>query len=492
MILFVLLILSVGTGKAISELGDRKNGMVIEVTGNQWWWDVRYANDDPRLVLETANEIHIPVGRPVMIRGTSHDVIHSFWVPNLHGKRDLIPSRITTEWIQADHPGEYRGQCAEFCGLQHAHMAIWVIAEPEDKFNAWMKLQLQPSVAPSDPVRQRGEQVFMSHACVFCHAIRGTSAAGQMAPDLTHFGSRKTIAAGTLPNSMGNLGGWITDPQSIKPGNHMATIAVNPDDLQPLVGIRREPEMNPTEQVKPRTEEEARELIELENSWRHPRWHFWMALVHHTPGNRNAVHRHGLHFFAGRWRRSATDALSVSAFQQHVSGAGSLQRDLHYARHDDDVPLRGADDGGHGHLSGAFDAGHQKCRIPAAQRVRILDVPGGRAFPVLGSVHQYRARCGMVLLRPSLRAEFFSREARRLLVPDDHLDRSLGHVRGCGADRDYFQNASAGHDFKPHPALLLVDAGPIFHGHFRYACGDDREFLSPVGPHCGDSFRESG
>ncbi len=234
-ILFVLLVSSVSTGKAISELGNKQNGMVIEVTGNQWWWHVRYLNDDPSLILDTANEIHIPLGRPIMIRGTSNDVIHSFWVPNLHGKRDLIPSRITTEWIQANTPGAYRGQCAEFCGLQHAHMALWVIAEPKEKFNAWMHQQLQPAVSPFDSVKQRGEQVFMNHACVFCHTIRGTTAAGQVAPDLTHVGSRKSIAAGTLPNNKGNLGGWITDPQSIKPGNHMATIAVNSEDLQPLL-----------------------------------------------------------------------------------------------------------------------------------------------------------------------------------------------------------------------------------------------------------------
>jgi cytochrome c oxidase subunit 2 len=235
LILFVLLVLSVSTGKAISELGNKQNGMVIEVTGNQWWWRVRYVNDNPGLILDTANEIHIPVGRPVMIRGMSNDVIHSFWVPNLHGKRDLIPSRITTEWIQADSPGVYRGQCSEFCGLQHAHMALWVIADPKDKFDAWMRQQLQPAVSPSDPTKQRGQQVFMNHACVFCHTIRGTTAAGQVAPDLTHFGSRRSLAAGTLPNTKGNLGGWITDPQSIKPGNHMATIAVNSEDLQPLL-----------------------------------------------------------------------------------------------------------------------------------------------------------------------------------------------------------------------------------------------------------------
>ncbi|MBV9764236.1 MAG: cytochrome c oxidase subunit II [Acidobacteriaceae bacterium] len=232
--LFLLLVSSIVTGKAVSELS-QKNGMVIEVTGNQWWWYVRYQNDDPTKIVVTANEIHIPVGRPVMIRGTSNDVIHSFWVPNLHGKRDLIPSRVTTEWIQADKPGIYRGQCAEFCGLQHALMALWVIAEPQNKFNAWMKEQLEPAADPTDPDKERGQQVFLNNACVFCHAIRGTTAAAEIGPDLTHFGSRRSIAAGTLPNTKGNLGGWISDPQGVKPGNHMATIAVNPNELEPLL-----------------------------------------------------------------------------------------------------------------------------------------------------------------------------------------------------------------------------------------------------------------
>ena len=234
-ILFVLIVASVGTGKAITELSYKKNPLTIEVTGNQWWWQIRYVNDDPTLTVVTANEIHIPVGRPVQIRGLSNDVIHSFWVPNLHGKRDLIPSRTTDEWIEADHPGLYRGQCAEFCGIQHAHMYLWVVAEPQDKFKAWMDAQLQPAVEPSDPERQHGQQVFMNHACIFCHQIRGTTAAGQNAPDLTHFGSRRGIAANTVPNTKGNLAGWILDPQSMKPGNHMASIAVDSTELQPLI-----------------------------------------------------------------------------------------------------------------------------------------------------------------------------------------------------------------------------------------------------------------
>jgi cytochrome c oxidase subunit II len=234
-ILFVLLVASVTTGHNLANLSNKEHGLIIETTGNQWWWQFRYMNDDSNEILVTANEIHIPVGRPVMIRGMSNDVIHSFWAPNLHGKRDLIPSRVTQEWIEADHPGKFRGQCAEYCGLQHAHMAFWVFADPPDKFKQWFDAQLQDAANPTDPDKIRGQQVFLNYACVYCHTIRGTTAAGQNAPDLTHFGSRTTIAAGTLPNTPGNLGGWIVDPQSIKPGNHMATIAVKSEDLQPLI-----------------------------------------------------------------------------------------------------------------------------------------------------------------------------------------------------------------------------------------------------------------
>lgn len=235
LILFGLVIISISVGKTNHNSPNRANSIVVEITGNQWWWQIRYPNDDASRIVVTANELHIPVGRPVMIRGTSNDVIHSFWVPNLQGKRDLIPSRVTTEWIQADRAGRFRGQCAEFCGLAHARMALWVVAEPPEQFEAWMERQLQPAPAPSDQVKHRGQQVFLNNACILCHAIEGTPAAGQVGPDLTHFASRLTIAAGTLPNNKGNLAGWISDPQNIKPGNHMATVPVKADDLQPLL-----------------------------------------------------------------------------------------------------------------------------------------------------------------------------------------------------------------------------------------------------------------
>jgi cytochrome c oxidase subunit 2 len=233
-ILLVLIVMSISTANTATGPG-AKSALTVEVQGNQWWWYIRYLNDDASQIVVTAHEIHIPVGTPVMIRGTSNDVIHSFWVPNLQGKRDLIPSRVTTEQIYADRPGRYRGQCAEFCGLQHAHMAFWVVAEPRDKFEQWMNAQRQPAMQPSSAANERGMQVFLNHACVLCHNITGSTASGQVGPDLTHFGSRLTVAAGTLANNRVNLGRWISDPQTIKPGNHMATVPIPPEDLQPLI-----------------------------------------------------------------------------------------------------------------------------------------------------------------------------------------------------------------------------------------------------------------
>jgi cytochrome c oxidase subunit 2 len=234
-ILLGLIVISVSAGKAISDRAMPANALTIEVTGTQWWWNVRYLNDDPSQVFITANEIHIPVGRPVMIRGASLDVIHSFWVPGLQGKRDLIPSRVTTEWFRADRPGRFRGQCAEFCGLQHAHMALWVVAEDANQFNQWRAKQLENAAAPATPSQEQGQQIFLQKACVLCHTIRGTGAAGSNGPDLTHVASRISIAAGTLPNNRGNLAGWIADPQSIKPGNHMATVPLRAEEMQPLL-----------------------------------------------------------------------------------------------------------------------------------------------------------------------------------------------------------------------------------------------------------------
>jgi cytochrome c oxidase subunit 2 len=212
-----------------------KNAVTIEVTGQQWWWQVRYLDPDPSKIFVTANEIHIPVGQPVTIKLRSTDVIHSFWVPNLVGKKDLIPGHDAVLWLQADKPGVFRGQCAEYCGLQHAHMAFWVVAEPPTRFAAWLNQQRGEAVQPSTSSEQRGQQVFLSSPCIMCHTIQGTPAGATVGPDLTHIASRSYIAAGTLPNTRGQLAGWIVDSQAIKPGNRMPPNSLNPDDLQALL-----------------------------------------------------------------------------------------------------------------------------------------------------------------------------------------------------------------------------------------------------------------
>jgi cytochrome c oxidase subunit 2 len=234
-ILFVFLIASFRAGRAIYTLQD-PNALSIKVTGHQWWWEVQYEDQTASNIFKTANEIHIPVGRPVRIKLSSTDVIHSFWVPNLDGKKDLLPGgHETIIWFRADREGEFYGQCAEFCGHQHAHMRFVVVAESIDKFNAWLEAQRKPSAQASDEAELRGQQVFLSSPCIMCHTIRGTDAHAIVAPDLTHLASRKTIAAGTLPLTRGHLAGWITNSQEIKPGNRMPPVPLSPEDLQALL-----------------------------------------------------------------------------------------------------------------------------------------------------------------------------------------------------------------------------------------------------------------
>ena len=204
----------------------------IDVVGHQWWWEVRYPQG-----FVTANELHVPVGRPVQIRLGADDVIHSFWVPQLQGKMDAIPGRSNTTWLQADRPGEYRGPCAEYCGVQHAHMQLIVVAEPAVAYDAWLEAQRRPAVQPTEPARLRGAQVFARTGCIVCHTIRYGSAevGGKAGPDLTHVASRRTLAAGRLENTRDALAGWIADPQGLKPGNLMPRLDLDADDLRDLV-----------------------------------------------------------------------------------------------------------------------------------------------------------------------------------------------------------------------------------------------------------------
>jgi cytochrome c oxidase subunit 2 len=207
------------------------NAMRVTLTGRQWWWQIEYQGATPSETFSTANELHVPVGRPVSVTLVANDVIHSFWVPNLAGKQDLIPGRTNTITFTAEKAGTYRGQCAEFCGLQHAHMALLVIAESPEKFAQWRAHELSDAAAPAEPERNQGLEVFLRNGCVACHALRGTPASGLRGPDLTHVGARHTIAAGTLPNTRGNLQGWIADPQGIKPGAQMPRLELSAADL---------------------------------------------------------------------------------------------------------------------------------------------------------------------------------------------------------------------------------------------------------------------
>ena len=234
-ILFVFLIESFFIGRGMTAELSRKQGISIELTGHQWWWEVRYLNVDASNIFTTANEIHIPVGVPVSFTLKSTDVIHSFWVPNLSGKKDLIPGKVATIWLQADQPGLYRGQCAEYCGHQHAHMALLVIAEPEQQFEDWTRNQIQSAPAPGSEAQKRGQQVFLSSTCVMCHAIGGTPAGSVFGPNLTHVGSRQTIAAATMTNTRDHLSQWVTNSQVVKPGNRMPPNNLSSDDLQAVL-----------------------------------------------------------------------------------------------------------------------------------------------------------------------------------------------------------------------------------------------------------------
>nr|NUR38064.1 cytochrome c oxidase subunit II [Sphingomonas sp.] len=209
--------------------------LAITITANQWWWDVRYSASDNSKMIRTANELHLPAGVPVHIYLKTNDVIHSFWVPSLAGKQDLIPGRVNDITITPTRVGIYRGQCAEFCGAQHAHMALIVDVESNPNFVRWWEQQLRPAPAPATALARAGYDFVTSRNCGACHNIGGTPANGSVGPDLTHLAGRRTLAAGTMPMSEGNLYGWVADPQSLKGGNHMPTIGLEPDQLHAVV-----------------------------------------------------------------------------------------------------------------------------------------------------------------------------------------------------------------------------------------------------------------
>lgn len=234
-ILFVLMIVSFRTGRAIQTLANAPQPLQIKVIGHQWWWEIEYQDTIPSNNVTTANELHLPAGRPIKLQLQSNDVIHSFWIPNLHGKKDLIPNYPTVFFFQADKTGTFWGQCAEYCGYQHAKMRFMVTVELPEDFAKWLNAQRQSSAQPATERQKRGQEIFLTTTCAQCHTVQGTVAAGRVGPNLTHIGSRTYIAAGSLPKTREHLQNWISDPQTIKPGIRMPMHNFAPEDLEALV-----------------------------------------------------------------------------------------------------------------------------------------------------------------------------------------------------------------------------------------------------------------
>ena len=229
----ILIVATVMTLTGLAVFDSPPDGVeyTITVRGHMFWWEVEY----PDHGVVTANEMHVPVGQPVRVELESADVIHSFWVPQLHGKLEMIPGKTNVIYMQADEAGEYFGKCAEFCGQQHANMEFLFIAQEPDEFEAWLEGQAADAAEPTDDDALRGRDVFVESPCALCHTIRGVSDAADVGPDLTHLASRRTLAARTLVNVRGNLAGWILDPQGIKPGNRMPAVNLEPDDFHALL-----------------------------------------------------------------------------------------------------------------------------------------------------------------------------------------------------------------------------------------------------------------
>ncbi|CAN7332643.1 c-type cytochrome [Variovorax paradoxus] len=209
--------------------------LIVGVTGHMWWWEVRYRDPSSGAEVATANEIRIPVGRPVYFGLGSADVIHSFWVPSLGGKMDMLPGRVQHLLLQADRPGTWRGQCAEYCGEQHARMALHVVAEEPAAFDAWLAAQARPAAAASREL-ERGREAFLAHRCNACHTVRGVSEQSRLGPDLTHVGSRLHLGAGTAPNDAAQLAAWVAHTQQLKPGARMPSSGerIGEADLQSI------------------------------------------------------------------------------------------------------------------------------------------------------------------------------------------------------------------------------------------------------------------
>jgi cytochrome c oxidase subunit 2 len=230
LILLGSFVYSLGEMNALATDDDDRSTLDIEVVSHNWWWEVRYANG-----AVTANELHIPTDERIRLTLTTADILHSFWVPRLQAKMDHVPGTENEIWLEADEPGIYRGQCAEFCGLQHAHMAFFVEAQAPDDFETWYENEASPAATPTDASAERGLDVFLSSSCVGCHAIQGTEADATIGPDLTHLAARETLLAGRLDNTRSNLERLIMDPQGAKPGVGMPPTELDAAELEALL-----------------------------------------------------------------------------------------------------------------------------------------------------------------------------------------------------------------------------------------------------------------
>jgi cytochrome c oxidase subunit 2 len=233
----IVLVLSMATARAVVEVQNKRmpaDALKVTIIGHQWWWEVRY----PELAIVTANEIHVPLSTAskratTSLRLESADVAHSFWVPQLAGKMDLIPGITNTMWFDPRQEGIFLGNCAEYCGMQHANMLLRVIVEPPADFEKWAAAQ--KLAAPSDPRMESARATFLSLSCINCHTVRGTAAKGTFGPDLSHMMSRATLGSGVVPNTVENLRGWVKDPQVMKPGNLMPNMQLNSRELEEIV-----------------------------------------------------------------------------------------------------------------------------------------------------------------------------------------------------------------------------------------------------------------
>ncbi len=230
LIVAMLFILTVREMHAINPTPRPGRQPDIVVVGHQWWWEVRY----PASGAVTANEVHVPVGRKLLMRMESADVIHDFWAPQLTRKIDMVPGHPNTVWLEVDRPGVYGGTCAEFCGAQHAHMRFKVFAQPPAEYDAWLKAQASPAKPPHDSTAIAGMRVYLSHPCIRCHTIRGLSAGPDVGPDLTHVGGRTSLAAVALPNTDSAMARWLHNPQAVKPGTHMPNLELSPAQVHAL------------------------------------------------------------------------------------------------------------------------------------------------------------------------------------------------------------------------------------------------------------------